>query len=478
MAQQLSNFGDIISAVREELGIQSGDTNATNKIKRYINMVYLNEIVPHKRWKWLYKSTQITHKAYHSVGTVSVTNGSTSVTLNTAPNATLGSFVNYKFSVDGDQEVYTIETHTAAGTAITLSHEYAGSTNGTANFKIWREDLPLPTDCEETVEVWHAKYQNPLKAVGRQKLREYQTNEPKREGFPLYTSTIDYYDPTPADRESESDRYRQLRIYPSVTDTPVVINVDYLQEVSALDADSDEPVLPKSDWIVLLHGAAAYAWRGIHRDLETSNTRYAEYIRKLDRMAGETEDGFDAPSVAPRSNYLSALRNKRGRAQRRAVLASSGSTIASPTYAKDIILEGGNITANFTVEDGITIDGVDISELGTDVAGAITPTEVTLTDDTSAGVAIEFDANTDGTAIFLSYTLTRGSGNKEMGRMNIMNDGTNAYLTEYGVFTQGSPGVTFSVSINGSGNVELQYDTTSTGNDVNFKYAAIDWTIV
>lgn len=478
MAQGLRNFIDIVSAIREELGIQPGDVNSTNKIKRMINMVYLNEVIPYKRWRWLEKTTQITHKAYHSVDTVSVTNGSASVTLNTAPNASLGSFVNYRFSIDGQSEVYTVQEHTAGSASLTLSHEYAGPTDATANYKIWRDKLPLPTNCQETVEVWHAKHSDPVKAVGWQRFREYEASAPKLEGFPTYSNTTDFYDPTPGDSESESDRYRQLRIYPSITQTPVVVNIDYIEQVTELDADTDEPVLPKEDWSVLVHGAAAYAWRSIARNEETSQLRYGEFLRKLERMAGETEDGFDSPSIAPRSEYLSALRNKRGRAVVKAITAASGSTIASPTYAKDIILEGGTITADFAVNDGVTIDGVDVSELNDDVQSAIAPTTVTLTDNTTAGVAVTFDANADGTAIFVDYSLTRGTGNKEVGHMVLMNDGTNAYKTEYGTFTQGTPGVTFDVQVNGSGNLELQYDTTSTGENATFKYAARRWTIV
>ena len=92
MAQILKTYGDIISAVREALGVQSSDLTATNKIKRLINMVYLDEVVPHKRWRWLEKETTVVHEGYYATGLAAATHDSTTITLDTAPNVSLGSF--------------------------------------------------------------------------------------------------------------------------------------------------------------------------------------------------------------------------------------------------------------------------------------------------------------------------------------------------------------------------------------------------
>ena len=107
MAQQIKTFSDIVSAVREQLGVQSTDTIATNKIKRLINMVYLDEVVPFKRWRWLEKETSVMHDVYYTDNTnyATVTNDSTTVTLNNAPNVSLGSFKGYKRSPRTMQEV-------------------------------------------------------------------------------------------------------------------------------------------------------------------------------------------------------------------------------------------------------------------------------------------------------------------------------------------------------------------------------------
>jgi hypothetical protein len=64
-AYKLLDFADIIDAVMEELKLQDSDTVSKNRIKRIINMVYLDEVVPASRWYWLSGHTTVTHKAYY-----------------------------------------------------------------------------------------------------------------------------------------------------------------------------------------------------------------------------------------------------------------------------------------------------------------------------------------------------------------------------------------------------------------------------
>ncbi len=45
-AYEVKTFADIVSAVREELKIQSTDTTSVNRIKRNINVAYLQRVLP------------------------------------------------------------------------------------------------------------------------------------------------------------------------------------------------------------------------------------------------------------------------------------------------------------------------------------------------------------------------------------------------------------------------------------------------
>jgi hypothetical protein len=189
---QLRTFADIIAAVREEVGIQSTDTTAINRIKRDINIVY--EEIQERDWWWLRGETTVQQQAYLATGTASVTEGSATVTLSSGPT---DSKTGYMFAVDGFDEIYPIESHTAGSTTVKLSEFYAGDTSSSATYKIWRDRQVLPTDCKETIEVRHAFRSAPLIGKGLKEFRAIQAMSPAAEGKPRYYCTTDFIDPVP-----------------------------------------------------------------------------------------------------------------------------------------------------------------------------------------------------------------------------------------------------------------------------------------
>lgn len=317
MAQEMVTYGDIISSIREKLGIQSSDTLATNKIKRMVNEVYLDEVVPFKRWIWLEKTLQVIHKPTYITGTVSVTEGSVSATLSTAPTG-LGSFVGYRFSIDNSNQVYTIDTHVANATALTISTQFQEDTNATANFKIWRDRIDLPTNARETIEIWHSQQNKPLAAVGSQGFRALEAREPKAEGFPCHYDTWTFFDPnTTGDDETEADRYRQTRIYPSINTTDsVILNIDYVEEATSLEDLTDEPLMPIGDRLILFYGGLALAYSAIARDEDMHDRYWSKFMQKLARMSGNRDEGQDVPRLRPNPSYINAIRRSRPRLRR------------------------------------------------------------------------------------------------------------------------------------------------------------------
>ena len=97
MAYKLLDFADIYTAVLEELKIPLSDTVEVARVKRDINSVYINEVVPFSRWKWLEGFTSVKVPQVYTDGTVSVTLDSATATLSTAPSTGLGSFKNKVF---------------------------------------------------------------------------------------------------------------------------------------------------------------------------------------------------------------------------------------------------------------------------------------------------------------------------------------------------------------------------------------------
>lgn len=353
MAYELINFGDIKDAVVEELKLDPNDTVEVTRIARDINMVYLNAVVPLKRWPWLRGFVQKEHKPFFSNGTVAVTPDSTTITFSVAPTT---SKTGYLFATDAFSEIYVISSHTANSTTATLSTPYTGTLQTAATFKVWTDSVVLPTDCRETVEVFHSFYNKPMEGIGLQELRRRVSENPFVQARPEVYSTYDYVG------DEDATRYRVMKIYPAIYPNSTTLSIDYVREVSPLDLDSDEPVMPVEDRVVLVYGALERAWKRF-RNTEASEQSRRDFQEKLAQMAGRVEDSQDQAQITPASQYLA---RKRGRALNRSISAtgSGAGSYTSPSYLKNAIIEGATVTANITVNSSITIDGRDISADG------------------------------------------------------------------------------------------------------------------
>ena len=408
----LKDFVDIQEAVLRQLKIPASDTTELERVKNDINDILINEVLPFKRWLWLSGHYDVEFRPYLGVGTVAVTPDSTTITFSVAPST---SKANFYFSVVGFSEIYKISAHTAATTTATLSTPYTGALNATASYKIWTDDVALPTDCRETIEVWHDFNKSPLEPLGWQEFRKRVAEKPKAEGRPIYYSTHDYYDPTSGTDELESDRYRVMKIYPSIYENSTTLHIDYLKEVTAMDEDTDEPPMPIEDRIVLVYGALMLAWMR-HRNPEASEQNKARFEAKLARMAGKVEEATDKPQLTVDSLYISSKRGPRLKSLS-VQTSGGGSSYTAPTYLSGATINGANLTAAMTVAAGITIDGRDISADGAALDALNTlangkiyignasnePTEVTPSGDVTmdntgvnaiaAGVIVDADIN-------------------------------------------------------------------------------------
>lgn len=492
--------------VMEELKFQSSDDVSRSRIKRDINAIYLHEVAPFKRWNWLLGHTSIEHKAVLADGTVTVTPDSQTITFSTAPQV---SKKNYLFKVNDFNEIYRITAHTAGQTTATISSAYTGQLNTVASYKVWTDTLALPTDCRETVEIYHAFDTENMVGIGIQEFRrivnEQGATVQKR---PRYYSTYDFVDPSEGDGETESDRYRALKIFPAVFESSTTINIDYIKDIEPLDLDGDEPLMPINDRIALVYGALSRAWAR-ERNPDESTKNYTLFQNKLGLMAGKMEDSRDTPQIVPRSEYFAQKRGPRPTKRRGANL--DGGSYSSPTYLKNVTIEGALITANITVNPGITIDGRDISADGTaldsigtvtsqiDTANrvvitdsaakleesavtssellyledveALTPTTI-LDNQASPGVVATWPA-ADYDDFIIMYSLKRGTANRESGIIHMVTDGSSVAYSINGP-NLGTLGTTFTADISGA-NVRLLAETTNTGTNVSMKYYVRKW---
>lgn len=292
------DFEDIYTAIIEMVKIQSTDTTTINRIKRDINIAY-EDVISRHNWWWNRSVTTLQLPVMIETGTVSCTSASTSITFSSAPAA---SVANWKIKFEGSVEVYTIATHTAAQTAATLNIAYIGDTDTTVAYQLWKDFVQLPTDCKETVMVQHQYYDQPMEAVGLQDFRRLVAQQPDREGCPLYYTTDDF----------DSSSKRKLRYWPAISTYKINMDVDYMMNFVALDADGDEPAMPINDRTVLFYYACSHAW-GRERNEEQSAKYHNLGEKKLSEMSSKIEDSKDMPVLRPSLGYLAQKRQQKRR---------------------------------------------------------------------------------------------------------------------------------------------------------------------
>lgn len=286
---ELKTFSDILNSVLEEVKIQSGDTVTVNRIKRDINLVYINEVVPYANWKWLRGNTSITHEPYMSTGTCEVTSGSPVVTLSSAP--TIGK-KGLLFTVDGFNETYRIFQHSANSATVTLEVPYGGTSSATATYKIWADRIPLPAELRETLEITHAFKNEPLEGLGLQEFRRHVSTSPRAEGRPQRYSTTDYADPTS---------------YSLITSLPATVSRSSSGLVRTVTCASNlANYLRESDRIEIT-GSSAYQYNGEYVVSSVSGTSFTYTARSA---YDEASTADVALTIKAQNSELSARRYK------------------------------------------------------------------------------------------------------------------------------------------------------------------------
>ncbi len=245
---EVRTFEDIYLAILEELGEQSSNTKALNRLKRDINAVYLNEVCADHNFKWLERTVEVQTEPYFSTGTVSVTANSSTITLTESPAK---SYRGYLFATEGHQEVYRILSHTAGSSTVVLESPFTGSTDSDATFKIWSDFVPLPPDAVETLEVSHAYSPHPLSGQGSQEFDRVISQAPRAMGRPKFYSTGEKRQPTP---------YESVSSLPATLTRSASGRIRTIVFASTLGADDATLLIPGRK--IEVSGAGSYTYNG------------------------------------------------------------------------------------------------------------------------------------------------------------------------------------------------------------------------
>lgn len=541
--QQLRTFKDIVEAVREQLKIQSQDTESLRRIRRNINTIYLDEVVAFKDWEWKRGGRQIQTAPYFGAGTANLVQNSTTVTLTQAPPT---SVTGYYFAAADGAQPYTIAAHAAGSLTLELETPYSEATNAGAGVRIWTDRLALPADCDEVIEITHAYRKLPVENVGLQEYRRIVATQPRAEGRPQYYSTAPVADPEPFQsipgfptavsrssngliksitfnanitsflapgdsilantsgdysynipatvsavdgatlyytgmvafteastpdvsstvqiRSNQSyEAVKSLLVYPSLSNVRTSMQVDYVKLVEPLEDDSDEPIVPLNDRIVLFYGAM---WMSCDRERnpEWAAQNYQLFQAKLARMAGKMGDSPDKPIMKPSNLYLMGKRVGSRRSPSGGVdpfsssWAGGSSTPTGLANSVAIFNDAGELVGSTTIS-------VEALEYLIGAEGGLT---ASIPASTSNQVINEWSATTYKGA-FVSYSIIRDTEHAA-GSVVISTNGSQAACMD-GPYagSLGSLGVTFTADVN-AGNIRLLATSDGSGSTTAMSY--------
>lgn len=290
-----------------------------------------------------------------------------------------------------------------------------------------------------------------------------------------YTGTVPFQEGDTADtavvirkRNTESyNAYRELLIYPALSDRRTTLLVDYQKHIGPLENDSDEPAMPIEDRSVLFYGGM---WLSCNRERnpEWAAENKQLFDIKLAKMAGKTEDSPDKPELTPSLLYV---KNKKKNRSNYGGFGggwgdagggwggAGGSAVTGVPSTVAVFDASGNL---------ISSPSVDVSELAL-LNGALTGSAVIPPSSVNAVVA-SFPASSFPSSFFM-MAVTRGTDHAT--KLFLISSIGSGITTCTAVGTSGSPvGVTFDSAING-GNIQILATTDAVGADAEISYKAI-----
>lgn len=143
---------EVLQAGGEALSGSKWDTRVMGFINRSYRSLCagVSEFLPERieKWWWLRDSAILTILPVIELGTVSVVEGSASITFTNGPALDVDG---YRFKVDTHPDWFKIAAHTAAGTSATLDSVYTGPTDTAALFKLMKVEYALDSAVDDVI---------------------------------------------------------------------------------------------------------------------------------------------------------------------------------------------------------------------------------------------------------------------------------------------------------------------------------------
>lgn len=314
---QYTDFSDLYTGLQNRVRVTTGVTATENQAKRYINIALQDMHMGFDyRFPWAEREAILVTQPEYTTGTLSVSQGGTTLTGSSTAWNTANAFsvnnmrVGGKIQISGGNEVYEISA-VGSDTSATISSQFVPDDVSGGSYKYFEDEYSLASDFLRPVDVRRFSNTMNIELISR---TEFRRRYPRNviTGRPAIATIID------KPPSGNTTLVRKIRFY-QPPDKAYMLPYDYITSnlVTASDgsaqtsfsADADEPIVPlRYRHAIVLH--ALYNWYRDKKNDPRAQQVKQEYIEAIQRIAGDTEIGGTRPQLKPRiAHYKRKARN-------------------------------------------------------------------------------------------------------------------------------------------------------------------------
>lgn len=304
---QPKTFVDLYTALLNRVREQTSVTATSNQAKMYINIGLQDMHIGYgERFPWAERRGRITTQAPYITGTVSINQGSSTLTgLGTLWNTANAFGVTNtrktgRIVINGSSTIYDL-TSVNSDTGITLSSPFVEANVSGGTYLYFEDEYALDADFLRPLDMQFFDYQRGIRIIDRLRFRREHTRNNITTGKPMQACIVD----RAFDGNATPVRHVQFWQPPSlnysipyafVTNKLAVSTAGVAQE--SLSADTDEPIVPlQFRNTIVIH--ALYNWYRDKKDDVRSGEVKSEYVDAMLRITGDTEIGERRPYIQP-----------------------------------------------------------------------------------------------------------------------------------------------------------------------------------
>jgi hypothetical protein len=317
---QPTSFADLYTDLSNRVRITTGVSASQDQAKRFINIALQDfHLGFDYKFPWAERAAQIITQAQYSVGTCTISQGSTALTgLNTLWNTNNAFTVtnmraNGKILFSGSKTPHTISSVTT-DTAAVLTNAFTEASITSQTYIYYEDEYNLATDFLRPVDMQQFSDHIQIDLIGRTEFRRRYPNN-STPGMPRVACLID------SAPNGNTTPVRRVRFYQPPS-TAITIPYTYITSNLAVSAtgvgstsmvaDTDEPIIPLRYRHALVF-YALYQWYRDKKDDTRSDQAKGEYNDVMLRIVGDVEVGGVRPQIQPRiAGYARAAKRPWG----------------------------------------------------------------------------------------------------------------------------------------------------------------------